>query len=86
LIFNRLENTRTEKRDNQKVVSLFFDSLNRLKMDFYDAGVSDVLMDETEERGSRIPVGAIATQKNNNEQNHYYPFGLKHQKYTNSQH
>ena len=82
MIFRGLENIKKEKRDNQKVVSLFFGSLNRSKTDFSLSGVSDVLMDETEERGSRIPVGATATQKNNNEQNHYYPFGLKHQKYS----
>lgn len=30
-----------EKRDNQMVVSLYFDSLNRLKTDFSSQGVSE---------------------------------------------
>src|SRR5690606_15325697 len=34
---------RKEKRDNQKVVSLYFDSLNRLKMDFCFQNVSGML-------------------------------------------
>lgn len=45
MIFSNLENKRNEKRDNQKVVSLFFSALNRLKMDFSLSGVPDVLMD-----------------------------------------
>lgn len=44
LIFNDLENIRKEKRDSQKVVSLYFDCLNRLKIDFDILSVSDMLM------------------------------------------
>ena len=45
MIFSELENIRKEKRDNQKVVSLLFDSLNRLEMCFSPSSVSNVLMD-----------------------------------------
>jgi len=45
LIFRELENIRKEKRDNPKVVLLLFGSLNRLKMDFYNVSVSDVLIE-----------------------------------------
>src|SRR5690606_18658246 len=40
------------------------------------------VLDETEERGSRTPKKRRSHKTNNSEQNHYYPFGLKHSVYT----
>jgi RHS repeat-associated protein len=39
------------------------------------------IMDEIEERDSRIPEKRRSHLKKNDEQNHYYPFGLKHEVY-----
>jgi RHS repeat-associated protein len=39
------------------------------------------ILDEIEERDSRIPEKRRSHLKKNDEQNHYYPFGLKHEVY-----
>ena len=126
-MFSRLEKRKKEKRDNQKVVSLLFGSLNRSKSDFSSSGVSDVLMDgfqyvngvlqffpHAEGYVKATPTGNITpgspptgyaynyvfnyTDHLGNirlsytkdpqqgtlkilEENHYYPFGLKHEVY-----
>src|SRR5690606_32548141 len=37
------------------------------------------IVDETEARGSRMPKKRRSHKTNDSEQNHYYPFGLRHE-------